>query len=185
MIGALPTTLLVGGVEREIRTDYRDCLNIMEACGDPDLNHVEKLEVMVDILYKDDIEPEYIEAAMEKAVWFLNCGNTIEDNPKNTKRVFDWQQDEQIMFAALNRVAGKELRAEQYVHYWTFISYFHEIGEGLFSTVIGIRSKKNKHKKLEVHEKEFYKENKALIDLKKKYSTEQQAEMAYINSLLG
>lgn len=185
MIGCLPTTLEVGGVERKIRTDFRDCLEIMNACADPDLTHIEKLEVMVEILYEDSIETDYIEEAMEKAVWFLNCGDTIEDNGKNKKRVFDWEQDEQIMFAAVNRVAGKEVRAEKYVHFWTFVSYFYEIGEGLFSTVINIRSKKNKNKKLEKHEQEFYKENKTLVDLKKRYSTEQKAEMDFINSLLG
>lgn len=185
MIGRLPMTLNVGGVDRKIRTDFRDCLEIMVACADPNLSHIEKLEVMVEILYEEKIESRHIEEAMEKAVWFLNCGDTIEDNPKNTKKVFDWEQDEQMMFAAVNKVAGKEIRAEQYVHFWTFISYFHEIGEGLFSTVINIRSKKNRNKKLEKHEKEFYKENKSLIDLKKKYSAEQLAEMDYINSLLG
>lgn len=184
MIGVLSTCLMVGGKERKIRTDFRDCLNILQACADPDLEHHEKLEVMIEILYVEDIEPEHMEEAMKQAVWFLNCGDTIEEC-KNKKRVMDWEQDEQMIFAAVNKVAGKELRTEKYIHFWTFISYFYEIGEGLFSTVINIRTKKNKNKKFEKHESEFYKENKSLVDLRKKYSAEQQAEIDYINSLLG
>lgn len=186
MIGLLPRTLMVGGKEYEIRSDYRDCMNILIACGDPDLNKVEKILVMLEILYVDYKKiPECdMEEAIDKAIWFLNCGSEPKEEQK-TKRVYDWEQDEQIIFAAVNKVAGKETRAEEYVHFWTFISYFHEIGEGLFSTVIHIRNKLNKHKKLESYEREFYKENKDIIDLKKKYSEEQQAEMDYLNRLLG
>lgn len=183
MIGMLPTTLNVGGTERKIRTDYRDCMTILEACADPELTYYDKLDVILTILYEDNIESEYTEEALQKAVWFMNCGNTIEE--KAGKRVYDWEQDEQMIFAAVNKVAGKELRTEPYVHFWTFISYFHEIGEGLFSTVMHIRQKINKKKTLEKHEEEFYRENKALIDLKKKYSAEQQAEIDFINNLLG
>lgn len=182
----LPTSLSVGGVEREIRSDYRDCLNILVACNDAELNAYEKMAVMLEILYKDyaDIEEKDMQEAVDKAVWFLDCGSTATDSRTKRDRVYDWEQDEQIIFAAINKVAGHEVRAVEYVHWWTFISYFHEIGEGLFSTVVHIRDKKNKKKKLEKYEAEFYKENKSLVDLKKKYSEEQLAEIDRINKIL-
>lgn len=63
-----------------------------------------------------------------------------------------------------------------YIHWWTFLGYFNEIGEGLFSTVINIRQKKNKGKKFEKYEQDFYQNNKDLIDLKKKYAKEEQGK---------
>ena len=51
-----------------------------------------------------------------------------------------------------------------------------EIGESLYSTVIDIRQKKQKNKKLEKWEEEFYRENKSIVDLKEKYTEEELAE---------
>lgn len=65
------------------------------------------------------------------------------------------------------------------------MSYFYEIGDGMFATVVGIRSKLNKHKKLEKNEQEFYRKNKELVDLKKRYTLEQREKMDRINAMLG
>lgn len=65
------------------------------------------------------------------------------------------------------------------------MGYFSEIGESLFSSVVSIRDKQNKRKPLEKHEREFYKKNKQVVDLKRKYSSEQQAEMDRLNNLIG
>lgn len=59
-----------------------------------------------------------------------------------------------------------------------------EIGEGLFSTVIAIRHKRNKGKKLEKHELEFEQSNKEMVKLKTKYSEEEEEEIARIKKLL-
>lgn len=45
---------------------------------------------------------------------------------------------------------------------------------GLFSSVIGIRQKLNKGKKLEKYEQEFYRNHRNMIDLKRKLSAEEQ-----------
>ena len=48
----------------------------------------------------------------------------------------------------------------QYLHWWTFLGAYMEIGESLFSQILSVRMKKAKGKKLEDWEREFYKENK-------------------------
>ena len=72
-----------------------------------------------------------------------------------------------------------------YLHWWAFLGLFYEIGEGLFSQVINIRLKKAKNKKLEKYEKEFYREHKDLIDIRRKRTAEEQADIDRINKLLG
>lgn len=182
MIGRLPTTLCIEDREYKIRTDYRIALTIFEAFNDIELKDNEKAMVMLNLLY--EIVPDNIEEALKKASWFLDGGKQYEEFNK-TKKVMDWEQDESIIFSAVNKVAGYETREKEYIHWWTFLGYFSEIGEGLFSTVINIRQKKNKGKKLEKYEQEFYKNNKQLIDLKEKYSTEEQAEIDRLNQLLN
>lgn len=59
------------------------------------------------------------------------------------------------------------------------MGYFMEIEEGTFSMVLGIRQKRAKGKKLEKWEQEFYLNNRALCDLKTKYTAEEQAEIDY------
>ena len=188
MIGRLPTTLNINGVDRVIRSDFRVALLIFQAFNDPELSEQEKARVMMECLYEDvdSIPFNDYQEAYDKAVWFLD-GGTIEEDTKyrTSKKVIDWEQDEQMIFSAVNKVAGKETRAAEYIHWWTFLGYFNEIGEGLLSTVINIRQKKNKGKKLEKYEQEFYRENKSLIDIKTRLSAEEQAEKEYLERLLN
>lgn len=181
MIGRLPKTLNVNGVERAIRTDYRVALCIFQAFNDVNLKDLERTAILLDCLYVDKFE--FTEDAITQAMWFLDGGKTYEKS--NDKKVMDWEQDSSLIFSAVNRVAGKEVRELEYMHWWTFLGLFAEIGECLLSTVINIRSKKNRGKKLEKHEQEFYKRNKDMVDLKKKYTVSEQQEIERLNKLLG
>lgn len=184
MIGSLPRELTVNGKSYRIRTDYRDCLNILVAFSDVNLSNTEKVYVVIDILYKDPVPPEYMDEAYRQAVWFLNCGDTI-NTPNTSAPLYNWEQDERLIFSAVNKVAGKEIRSEEYMHFWTFMALFNEIGESSFSLVITIRNKKRKNIKLEKYEKDFYRENKELIDLKVNLTTEEEEEQNRVNKLLG
>lgn len=185
MIGRLPEALEVNGSEWSIRTDFRDILVIMQASADPDLDDYEKAVVTLKILYidfDDMCENDYAEA-LKQAGWFLDCGQ--EERDRKVPRVMDWEQDEGLIFPAINKVAGQEVRAVDYMHWWTFCGYFMEINEGVFSSVLNIRQKKAKGKKLEKWEQDFYRDNKDLCDLRKKYSAEEQNEIDYWNKRLG
>lgn len=184
MIGYLPRTLEVNGKEYNIRTDYRDCINILSAFTDRDLTDNAKVYITLDILYKDSVPKDDVLEAYEKAVWFLNCGNTIT-KPATQAPLYSWSQDEQAIFSAVNKVAGKEIRTVEYMHFWTFMGLFNEIGEGMFSTIVSIRKKKQKGEKLEKWEQEFYRNNKDLVTLKTQLTTEEQAEKDEVKKLLG
>ena len=186
MIGRLPTTLEVAGKKMEIRTDFRDVLVIMQAFNDPDLLPEEKYEVMLKILFMDpeEIPGSAYTEAVRQALWFLDCGQEADDK-KPPRKVMDWEQDEHILFPAINKVAGREVRAVEYMHWWSFMGYFMEIEDGTFSMILGIRQKRARGKKLEKWEQEFYQANKAMCDIKTKYTAEEQEEIDYWNKLLG
>ena len=176
MVYDLPETLEIAGKEYDIRTDYRDILRILIAQGDPDLPDEAKAIVTLVIMYPDleKIPTDDLQEAFEKAVWFLNCGQELSESKKKPK-LMDWEQDSQLIITAINAQIKQEVRSMPYMHWWTFFGYYMSIGESLFSTVVGIRSKRAKGKKLEQHEKEFLKENEELVTLKKKVSESDKA----------
>lgn len=169
----LPTSLIIGGVGYSIRSDYRDVLNILIALNDEELDEHDKAVVMLQILYEDweNIPNEHIQEAIDKASNFIDCGH--KSDGKIQPKTVDWEQDAGIIIPAVNKIAHTEIRAIPYMHWWTFLSYYMEIGESLFGSVLNIRIKKNKGKKLEKWEQEFYKENKSIIDFDRK---EQRSE---------
>lgn len=187
MIGLLPKSLNVGGKEQAIETDYRIALKIFVACDDVELNDSEKMEVMLRLLYKDfeSIDPSDYQQAIDQALWFLNGGNMLENNKLQSKKVMDWEQDESMIFSAINKVAGYEVRAIDYLHLWSFLGFYCEMGEGLFQTILSIRMKRNKGKKLEKHEQEFFNENKELIVIKEKYTDDEQSYIDKLREIIG
>lgn len=181
MIGYLPTSLEVDGKQYEIRSDFRTALLIFEAYNDCDLLDEEKASICIECLYEDI--PENTEEALNKATWFLDGGD-MPKSKQQPKKIMDWEQDQSIIFPAVNKVAGYETRTADYLHWWSFLGLFNEIDEGLYSQVINIRSKKAKGKKLEKWETEFYNDHKELIDIKEKLTPEEQEELDFINELI-
>lgn len=185
MIGELPKSLSVNNVEYDIRSDFRDILKIVCAFNDPELENEEKIYVCLYILYEDfdSIPKSEYEAAFKAALDFIDAG--AKSDGKKSPRTMDWEQDENIMFPALNKVAGFETRTAEYVHWWTFMGYFMEISEGVFSNVLSLRSKKAKNKKLEKWEREYWQANKDICVLKPKLTAEEQEAKDRLNAMLG
>ena len=136
----------------------------------------------VECLFEDAIPPELYEEALKQACWYLDGGNVAHS--RVSVRVIDWAQDEAIIFPAINKVAGKEVRAVEYIHWWTFMSWFHAIGEGQLSTVVSIRDKLHRGKKLEPWEREFYREHKHQVELKKRYTAEEIQQQEKLKAML-
>ena len=166
----LPKTVEINGVKHDIRSDFRPILDIMVALGDPELDDAEKATVALRIFYPDwKIIPigDYREA-IEKCYWFINGGR--ENTPKRSPKLMDWEQDFDYYIAPINRIAGQDIRGVPYVHWWTFLSYYYEIGECAFSQIVSIRNKRRKGKKLEKWEQEWYRDNKEIVDIKQKFT---------------
>lgn len=192
MIGALPEALTVGGEDYPIRTDYRNVLQVFEAFQDPELTQEEKWIVAIYLLFEDfACDDDVMKAAqdgfdlgeaMKQISWFISAGQP--EKQVLEQPTYNWTQDEQMIFSAINKVAGQETRELEYLHWWTFLGYFNEVGEGTFSFIVGIRHKLNKGKKLEKHEKEFLSHNKELVLMKKPLTKEEQEQEDAYKSLL-
>ena len=180
----LPKSLYVNGREEPIRWEYTAVLDAISAMNDPELEDKEKIYAALYIIYEnfENMPYEDYKAAWEAATEFVN-GDMDEDQKSNVKTV-DFEQDYRIMIPAINRVAGREIRNEDGIHWWTFLGWFMEIGECTYSTVLSIRSKKAKGKKLEPYEQEFYNANKRMVDIRPKLTEEEKAAEEWLNNFL-
>lgn len=142
--------------------DFRMVLDCFSALEDEKLTKQERLMACLIIFYEDMnslddlLKFPNLEKAVSEMFLFFNCGEQeTTQGPKMNRKLVDWEKDSQLISAAINKVAGKEIRGEQYIHWWTFMGYYIAIGDSLFSTVISIRDKIIHTKKLEKHEREF------------------------------
>lgn len=181
----LPKSVEVDGKEYPINRngDYEVILDVIEVLHADDLTEKERAVFALTIFYDYNI-PENMEEALKKMMWFIACGEEDEENSKPTKPLVSWEKDFPLMVAPINRVIGYDVRSVDYCHWWTFISAYLEIGECMFATVVSIRNKLQKGKKLDKSEQEFYREHKKQVDLKTgtKYSAEEEE---FFKDLLG
>lgn len=172
MTYTLPTTVEINSHEYAVRSDFRAILDILEAVNDVELDDQERAAVMLGVFYPDfeSMPTSDYEGAIAKCLWFISCGQ-LEDKSKKHPKLVDWQQDFPVIVAPVNRVMGKEVRLMDYLHWWTFIGAYQEIGGNcLFAQIVGIRQKLANGKALDKSEKEFYRSNRNLVDLKQQYT---------------
>lgn len=167
MIGELPKALLVNGSLYPIESDYRIVLNLFDELNSDELTNFDKAYLTMRTLYSCDISEEDFVEAVKSAYWFISGGDKPKSEPREVKLV-DWKHDESMIFSAVNKTAGCEVRSLPYLHWWTFLGYFAETGEGLLSTVLTIRTKLADGKKLEKWEQEFLRKHKELVVLRTK-----------------
>lgn len=183
----LPTQIILNDSAFTIRNkgDFRMVLDCFKAMQDIELSRQERALSALIIFYEDlngleDLEklPD-IELAYAEMVKFFNCGRDDAIGLKTNYRLIDWEEDEAIVTSAINKVAGKEIRWEPYIHWWTFMGYYMAVNESVLSTVISIRHKIAVGKKLEKHESEFRRQNPQyfLLDMRTIDAKEEEVEV--------
>lgn len=178
MVFDLPKELEVNGVSRVINSDFRDIIAIISALNDTELSPREKNYVLLTNFYEDNLsELGDLEEAVKKAIWFIDWGKDYSDKEKSSSKLLDWNKDYNYVISAVNRRVKtvEDVRELPYLHWWTFLGYFAERGQCQLSYIMEIRDKMAKGKKLDASDREFYKANKADIDLDNDKDTELEA----------
>jgi hypothetical protein len=178
MMWDLPLSVNIDGKEYAItnRCDYRMVLDVICALNDPKLNERERINTALYVFYEDLQGCDNVESAIKEMFKIISYGeeDEAEDN-SNKPRLMDWQHDFAQIAPPVSRVLGYEVRtADRYTHWYTFLCAYMEIGECTFQNVVAIRSKKAKGKKLDDSEREFYRENKKMVDLPHILTEEEQ-----------
>ena len=179
----LPTEAVFDGRRYRLCTDFRDILEIFSYLNDPDMPEFLRWQIAVALFFEAPVESAHMQQAVEYLAWFIAGGEQQRNVPG--PKLLDWEQDAAMIICDVNRAAGQELRSLPYLHWWTFLSWFHAIGQGQLSMVVAIRDKLSRGKKLEDWEKDFYRENKHRVELKKRYSRQETAEREHLEKLLS
>lgn len=170
MMYDLPTSLLVCGSEYEIRSDYRAVLDVCAALSDSELTDQEKAYAALYIMFPafSDMPAEHYQEAIRQCFWFINCGD--EDQNQKAPKLMDWKHDFKYIVAPINRVVGQEVRSMPYLHWWSFISAYYEIGDCTFAQIVRIRDMKARGKPLDKHDQEWYRRNRHMVDMPSDYT---------------
>ena len=178
----LPQKVKLGGKSWEFYGDFRNILLILSYFQNPNFPDFLRWQIALALFYKEPVPPQLQPEAMEYLALFINGGRA--DRGTGGQKLLDWQQDAPLILSGVNQAAGQEVRALPFCHWWTFLSYFHAIGEGPLATVVSIRKKLSQGKKLEPWERDYYRENPALVDLKKTYTRQEEQERKRLLRLL-
>lgn len=157
----LPRSLELGGKEFPIRWGWQD---VMAVLAELDADRPEWVCWFraVKRFYAEPVPAHLLGEAAEKLSGFITAGQSAQSGLK----LMDWQLDALEIVADINRVAGREVRSEN-VHWWTFLGWFHAIGEGRLSELVALRAKLARGEKLEPFEQEFYRRNRSRIRLRR------------------
>jgi hypothetical protein len=175
----LPYFVEIDGKKLNIRNkcDFRVVLDVIEALNDNELDDQQRIVCALYIFYGEEElkKTANIEEAVRQMFAVINGGEEESDQP-DKPQLMDWNHDFPQLAPPISRVLGYDIRLpDKYTHWWTLLSGYMEIGgDCLFSQIVGIRQKRNKGKKLDDWEREFYRENRKKVDLPMKLSREEQ-----------
>lgn len=164
----LPLAVEIDGQEHKIRNncDYRVVLDCIAALKDEDMDAEYRPFVAIQIFYENPQKIQNYAEATKQMYAVISGGE--DDNEPNSNRpdVVDWEKDFKLIAAAVSPILGYDIRTPgRYTHWWTLTAAFMEIREGTYATVLNIRQKRAKGKKLEKWEQEFAREHPKLTAL--------------------
>lgn len=174
----LPKSVSFSGKEYGHRSDFREILKLLSLLADETKPQTHRWYAAAFYFYQGQLPPEG--EAFSYLEHFLTAGEKAAPGPK----LFDWEQDAQLIAGAVNAVAGREVRELPYLHWWTFLGYFRSIGEGPFATLVAIRDKRRRGAKLLPHEQEFARTHPSLLKLPTPDTPEKQRLEAMLNGQL-
>ena len=177
----LPTEAELQGKSFPHKTDYRQILKLMGLLSDEAKHPRLRWLTALAYFYEAPIPPSLEAEAMTYLSDFLTCGEEGQPGPK----LLDWQADAPEIIADINAVAGQEVRSLPYLHWWSFLSFFHGIGEGRLSRLVTIRDKLARGKKLEPYEQEYYRVHKEKVRLRPPETPADTAHRKQLEALLN
>ena len=160
----LPETAEFGGESYGLRTDFRTVLKILQYLDSEEYPTGFRWQVALRVFYDRPVPPQWQQAAVEFLCRFL-CGGSEPEKAGPKRR--DWTLDAPAIIAGVNQAAGMEVRSLEKLHWWTFLSFFHSMGPGQLSLLVGIREKLRRGEALSPAEQEFYRCNRSWVRMEK------------------
>lgn len=186
MFSKLPTSVRIDGIDYPVNSDFRIFVEFDEMIKEPTLTKEQKdfadellkypgfdrkkAELLTKynsglaIFYQEI--PDNLEKAMEKLIWFYQCGDHPEAEGKggrSQKPIYSFRYDMEYIYAAFLEY-GIDLYDIEYLHWWKFFSLFTCLKESsMIVKIMGYRAADLKD--MDGEQKKFYKQMKEAYKL--------------------
>ena len=177
MMWNLPISVEIDGKEYAItnKCDYRMVLDVICALNDNELDDEQKIRTALYVFYENISECNDLEKAIKEMYKIIAYGEEDDGKNENKPRFMDWEHDFPQIAPPVSRILGYDVRTpDKYTHWYTFVGGYMEIGECTFSTIVSIRSKRAKGKKLDKWEEEYIREHRKMVELPRKLTAEEE-----------
>lgn len=185
----LPTSVLINGVEYPIRSNFRTMIRLEELLQDPDVDEQDRVWLALRLFYHEI--PENMEKAVEQLLWFYRCDKqenlyqkkARKRKVKRTDRIYDFQYDDDYIYAAFMSQYHLDLHEVEYLHWWKFRAMFNSLNDDTqFVKIMEYRAVELD--KVPKEKRAFYKRMKQLYALPLSQSEEERQnalEQALLN----
>ena len=132
LINSLPNSVMIGGQEVGINTDFRASLRFEMMLQDNTMSDVDVVKNALDIYYGDSwryFPAECFEEACERLDWFYRCGRDLPKSGKSDRKpLISYEHDGEYIYAALLK-QGIDIQEIDYLHWWKFRAIFDSLPE--------------------------------------------------------
>lgn len=175
IIDTLPVSVEIGGVEYEINSNFRHSILFTQLVEDRNLDKEEKLMKALELYYP--IIPHDINQAIDKVLWFYRCGKDIKQTKgkgKNQKKkIYSFEDDADLIFAAILSDYGVNLIHKEYLHWWEFKAMFRALKDDNELCKIMSYRAKDLSKIKDKDEKAYYKQMQELYKIEEQLTDEE------------
>lgn len=179
MFDKLPVSVVIGGKEYEINTDFRVGMRAETVLMDA--SRPEELKVMELIrMYFPKVPPlEHMKEIADSIVWFYTGKEKTKDRKRyegEENRCFSFDFDSELVFSAFYQQYGIDLSEIEYMHWWKFKAMFMSLSEDTkLVKVIQYRATKITQK-MPKETADFYRKMKKLYALPKDMHEDRKAD---------
>lgn len=158
-----PKTVMIGGREYEINSDFRTSILFELMMQDDDVDIASKIIQTIDLYFKDPPMDEDLGDIMKAVIWFYQCGRSDkerklekikkkdgteeteesvpEDDYDHQQRAYSYDYDDEYIYAAFLSQYGIDLASVKYLHWWKFRAMFKGLSSDCqFVKIMGYRT---------------------------------------------
>lgn len=164
LIDRPPETVIIGGTEYEINSDFRASILFELLMQDDSVDNLRKLEQALELYFPDGYpEKEDLAEVFKAIVWFYRCGRPDKERkpgkPQQTaeeaaeaeeqelegqdiaEQAYSFDFDDEYIYAAFRQQYGINLSKVDYLHWWEFRAMFKGLDHNCaFAKIMGYRT---------------------------------------------
>ena len=140
IFGKAPDFITVNGKKYPIRTDFRIWIRYALIISDESLTPSERASEVIEMCLVPPHLPENIGETLRALADFYSAGKAADGSAKRGERVFDFGEDEQLIYAAFMQQYGIDLTACD-MHWHKFRALFTSLAKDTkFCEAVSVRS---------------------------------------------